>query len=373
MSAFLHSLKKAFFFWQKGSILGIDIGSSSIKVVLIEKVEEKIFLRNYGELILGPSAELSAGQATNLSSEKISGELSLLLKELKISPTRTFITIPVSASLLSVAELPAVSENEMKSMVPIEARKYIPVPLNEVSLDWWVLPEHLPVKDTPKTEGEPAIAEKVEVIIAAIHNEVVKKYESIKDNAHIPGAPAQFEIEIFSALRAIATKDMPTSLFIDMGALTTKFALVDGGVIHASHVTAVGGQDITAGLARSQGITFDAAETMKCTFGTVGDNEGRDVLAVAELLMANIMNEAIRFVEGYEMRHNRKISKVILAGGASKLLGVEKIINKTFPTAVVERGFPFSNIDAPAFLSETLKSVGPNYATALGVALKGLE
>lgn len=376
MSSFLNSLKKVLFFWQKGAILGVDVGASSIKVVLIEKTEEKIVLKNYGSIALGPGAGLPAGQATNFTPEKIAEELRNLLKSAKISPSRTFIAIPLNASLLSIVELPNVAKKELESMIPIEARRYIPVPLNEVSLDWWVLPTVHSQKlgPAPTVSAEPAPQpEKVEVIIAAIHNEVVSKYESIKRNAQISGASSQFEIEIFSTLRAVVGQDPAPTLVIDLGAATTKFALVDQGVVHASHVISTGSQEITLGLSRSQGISFSQAEEMKCRFGMVGDNEGRDVLAVAELLLTNIMNEVGRFISSYEQKHGSKVSKIILVGGGAKLIGLEKVVTKSFPHVTVEMGDPFVRLDTPAFLTKTLKEIGPDFATAVGVALKGLE
>ena len=377
MASFVDSLKKVFSFREKGAILGVDIGSSSIKVALIEKVEEKVILRNYGEMALGPSAELAVGQATNLPPEKIALALRDLLKETKISSTRTFIAIPFNASLLSVIELPDVGQKELNSMIPIEARRYIPVPITEVSLDWWVLPKrnagHSQGAAKATGDGVEKSEGKVEVIIAAIHNEVISKFESIKRDAQLPGGQSHFEIEIFSTLRAVVGRDLAPILVIDIGAGSTKLALVDEGVVRASHVISMGGQDITLGLARSQDIPFAQAEELKRRVGMVGDNEGRDVLAVAELLFSNVMSETLRFVGSYEHKHGIKVSKIILVGGGSRLQGVEKIITQSFPSVTVLHGDPFARVDAPEFLAKTLKEIGPNFATALGVALKGLE
>ena len=376
MPSFLDTLKKIFFFWKKGAILGVDIGSASIKVVLIEKIEEKIILRNYAELALGPSAGLAAGQATNLPPEKIAEVLRDLLKEAKILPSETFIAIPFSASLLSVVDLPDVSKGELDSMIPIEARRYIPVPLNEVSLDWWVLPKQKLLQPIPAEQPSGETEERqntVEVIIAAIHNDVLKKYELIKRSAQISGGPSHFEIEIFSTLRGVVDLNPTPALVIDMGAGSTKFALVEEGVVHASHIVSIGAQDISLALARSQGISFLEAEEIKCRVGLIGDNEGRDVLAVAELILSNILNEASRFIEGYEQKHQTNIGKVILVGGGARLLGVEKMIAQNFPKVAIEKGNPFNRVSTPAFLGKTLEEIGPDFATAIGVALKGLE
>lgn len=371
----LETLKKVFGTGHKGPILGIDIGSSSIKVVLIEKVEEKVVLRNYGEIALGPRAGVAVGQATNLPPEKIVQALSDLLKEAGIVAHHTLLAIPFGASLLTVVELPDVGSKELNSMIPIEARRYIPVPITEVSLDWWVLPKRKPEEspvaaisaDTSKQVG------KIEVIIAAIHNEVIKKYESIKRNAQIPGEASHFEIEIFSTLRAVVGHDLSSILVIDIGAGSTKLALVDAGVVRGSHVISTGGQDLTLALTHSRELSFEKAEELKCRVGTLGDEEGRDVLAVSELLFANIMNEAARFVENYEHKYNTKITKIILVGGGARLKGVEKIVSKKFPNLAVSIGDPFGRVETPAFLDATLKELSPNFAVAVGVALKGLE
>jgi type IV pilus assembly protein PilM len=377
MSSFIDSIKSALLFWKKGAILGVDIGTAFIKVVLIEKVDEKVILRNYGELALGPSAGMATGQSTNLPPAKIAEELRALLKEAKISPSQTFVAIPFSASLLSIVDLPDIGKKELETMIPIEARRYIPVPLNEVSLDWWVLPKHIPttkVEQTPTVaNAAPVLQTTVEVIIAAIHNEVIERYESIKRNAQISGGPSHFEIEIFSTLRAVVGRDLSPILVIDLGASSTKLALVHEGFVHASHVISMGAQDISLGLSRSQGISFAQAEEIKCRVGMIGDEDGRDVLAVAEILLVNIMNEATRFVEGYEQKHGTKIAKVILVGGGARLLGLEKVVAQSFPGAVIEKGDPFARVDTAVFLGKTLKEIGPDFATALGIALKGLE
>ena len=148
---------------------------------------------------------------------------------------------------------------------------------------------------------------------------------------------------------------------------------MDEGVVRGSHVISVGGQDITLALSRSKQYPFDKAEEIKCRVGMLGDEEGRDVVVVAELLFANIMNEAARFAENYENKYSTKIKKVILVGGGARLKGLEKIVVKNFPKTEILVGDPFSRVDTPAFLAPTLKELSPTFAVAMGIALKGLE
>lgn len=376
--ALLDPLKNIFSSAHRGPVVGVDIGESSLKVVELEKVGEKVALRNYGILPLGPRAGVAAGQATSLPPEKVALALRDLLHEAGIAPQHIVFAIPFKASLLSVVELPAVSKKELESMVPLEARRYIPVPVTEVSLDWWALPKRKreTISSAPPSlvrTGEQAPLGTTEVIIAAINNDVLKKYEMIRQDAKIASVTTHFEIEIFSTLRAVVGRDLAPIIVVDIGSGMTKLAIVEDGVVRATHIISMGGQDITLALSRSLSVSFDDAEKMKCRAGIAGDEEGRDVAAVGELILNNILNETVRFVENYERKYGAKIAKVVLVGGGAHLKGLDGIAAQKFPKVSLAIGDPFSRVDAPAFLAPTLAELSPDFAVAVGAALKGIE
>ena len=262
-------------------------------------------------------------------------------------------------------------------MIPLEARRYIPVPITEVTLDWWVLPKRKtdskpPAISLPKSISAEPLG-KVEVIIAAINNETIKKYETIKKELNISSSSSHFEIEVFSTLRAVVGQDLSPIMVADIGAGMTKFAIVEEGVVRASHVIYTGGQDITLAVAKSLKIPIVEAEKIKCRIGMEGEDEGRDIFAVGEIILASITNEAARFIENYENKYNIKISKIILVGGGANLKGLINIVLKKFPNTSVTLGDPFLRVDAPAFLAPVIKELSPNFAAALGSALKGIE
>jgi len=375
MAAFLESITGMFATSHKGRSVGIDIGASSIKVVEVESVEERAVLRNYGELVLGPRAGVAAGQATSLSPEQLAEALNDLLHEAGIVLGHTTFAIPFNASLLSVIELPDVGRKDIESMVSLEARRYIPVPLSEVSLDWWVLPKRTTggQKTAEGPEEKTLPAKKIEVILAAIHNEALNKYETIKRVAHAPTATSHMEIEIFSTLRAVAGRSLVPTLVIDVGAGSTKLILVDEGVVRGSHLISMGGQDVTIALSKSLGIPFSQAEEMKCRVKIEDDKESRDVAVVVELIIANIMNEAMRFAQNYEGKYGVKVAKVILVGGGARLKGFKEVATRNFPGVDIEVGDAFARLDTPAFLEATLKELSSKFAVAVGVALGGLE
>lgn len=374
MASFLDSITNIFSKGHKGVSVGVDIGTSSIKVVAIEKIEERAVLKNYGEVILGPRAGVALGQGTNLPPEKIAEALRDVFREMEITPRHTLLTIPASASLLSVAELPDVGTKELEGMIANEARRYIPMPMSEVTLDWWILPKtKKEQKKTPAPSDTQTPLGKIEVIIAAIHNEVLKRYETIENGAQIPTANAHFEIEIFSTLRSVVGRDLAPILVVDMGASVTKLVIIDNGAMRSSHTVSTGGQDITLSLAKSINVSVDQAEDIKCRIGMVGDEQGRDVRAVAELLLANIMTEAKRFTENFEQKYNTKLERIIFVGGGARLKGLETIVREKFPDVEFQIGNPFMRLDTPAFLETTLQEISPVFAPAIGIALKGLE
>src|SRR3990167_7081862 len=167
------------------SALGIDIGSSAIKIVQLKKKNGQAVLETYGELALGPYAGLGVGQAVVLPPDKIAQALVDLMKEKEVNITtkKCGISIPFASSLMSVIEMPEVSAKQLSVMVPLEARRYIPVPISEVMLDWSVIPKNeVRAEDTSEYTAEerpllgqeakpPSLLHKIDVLIVAIHNE----------------------------------------------------------------------------------------------------------------------------------------------------------------------------------------------------------
>src|SRR3989344_1956868 len=124
------------------SVLGVDIGASSLKVVQLRKENGKAVLETYGELALGPYGGKEVGQATNLSVEQITDTLKDLLREAKVTTKNCGVSIPSARSLLTLVSLPyRANPKEQKTIIELEARKYIPVPIAEVQLDWFIVPK----------------------------------------------------------------------------------------------------------------------------------------------------------------------------------------------------------------------------------------
>ena len=366
---------KGLFANKEESVVGIDIGSSSIKVVQIKRKKGKAVLETYGELSLGPYAGFQVGQATNLTPEKVIEALNDVLKESNITTKNCGISIPIKSSLVSTLEMPALSEKQINQMVPIEARKYIPVPISEVSLDWFIIPTESDIpdetsSDLPVSPEDPKAQKKVMVLIAAIHNDVLTRFSSIVTGAKLEAG--FFEIEMFSTVRAALDQDIAPVLVLDMGAAATKLYIVERGIVRNAHMISRGSQDITSSISSALNVPIDRAEKLKRNFGSNMTNEDKQIQELINLTLDPIFSETNSVILNYETKYNKSISKVLLAGGGAALNGFADLAKSKLSTEVL-LAMPFAKVETPAFLSEVLKKTGVGFSVAVGVALRRLQ
>jgi type IV pilus assembly protein PilM len=358
------------------SVIGIDIGSSAIKIVQLKKKNGQAILETYGELALGPYSNATIGQAVSLSGDVISQAIIDLMKEKEVNVTtsKSGVSIPFSSSLMSVIEMPQVSPKQLAVMVPLEARKYIPVPVSEVMLDWSIIPKSENRIEEEPTETLPSQTEtlakpipKVDVLVVAIHNDTIARYKDIVAKSKLDAS--FFEIEIFSTMRAVLDDTLAPVMIMDMGAASTKLYIIERGIIEASHTINRGSQDITSTISNSLGISVEKAEIMKREQGASGEDKSlKDIIV---LTLDYIFAEANHALLTFEKKYNKAVSKVILVGGGASLRGLAPLAETNFKTKV-EAGNPFSKVVAPAFLETILKETGPEFAVAVGLALRRL-
>lgn len=352
------------------SALGIDIGSSSIKIVQLQKKGDKAILETYGELSLGPYGGVSIGQSTNLPTGKIAQAMNDLLSEKEVAITTKVcgLATPFKASLLSVIEMPAVGQKELALMVPIEARKYIPVPISEVTIDWSIIPKS-EAEEVPMVKGENKI-KTVDILLVAIHNNIINQYREVVSKT---GLDAKFfEIEVFSTMRAVLEGVSGPIMIFDMGASATKLYIIERGLVHSSHTINRGSQDITANIARTLNISTEEAEVIKRSVGMGKTIDGVDLSETVTVIAENIFSEANRFLFDFQKKRNHNIKSVFLTGGGSALHGFRDLAAQNFKVEVIS-GDPFEKVETPAFLRETLKITGPEFTVAVGAALRCLQ
>jgi type IV pilus assembly protein PilM len=356
----------------ENSAIGVDIGTSSIKIVEIKRKGGKAVLETYGAIALGPYADMEAGRVTNLPVEKVSAALIEVLKQSGVNGKNVGIAIPIQSSLVFTIDLPAsISENEIATIVPTEARKYIPVPITEVSIDYFILPKREQTFEEMNNPDMPAVpVDKINVLVVATQNDAVGRYRSILSQSDLTSS--FFEIEIFSSIRANFEHELSPVLLIDFGASRTKLSIVEFGMVKGYHTIDRGGADITNSISKSLSISFPEAEKMKKDFGLYGDPAEKTLADIIKVHMDYIFSETNNVLMGYEKKNDRTINKVIFTGGGALMKGLKEVAANNFK-AQVETGRPFSKVEAPAFLDKVLLSMGPEFAVAVGLALRKLQ
>lgn len=360
----------------ENSAVGIDIGSSAIKVVEIKKKGGKVILETYGAIALGPYDTLDVGRVTNLSVSKVSEALKEVLKQSGVTTNSGAFSIPVQSSLIFTIEFPVtVKESELATIIPTEARKYIPVPITEVSVNYFILPQkESSFEEMNRTPDSSDVSQKstdkTNVLVVATQNDAIAKYHSIVLECSLTAS--FFEIEIFSSIRANFEHELSPVLLIDFGASRTKLSIVEFGMVKNYHTIDRGGADITDSISKSLSIPFSEAEKMKKDFGLFGNPAEKNLADIIKIHVDYIFSETNNVLLDYEKKYNRVISKVIFTGGGSLLKGLSEVAASNF-RAEIEVGNPFSKVNAPAFLGKVLETVGPEFAIALGLALRKLQ
>lgn len=358
--------------WTKKSrgVLGIDIGSSSIKIVQLRKEKERGILETYGELAIGPYGKMSVGQPVHLAENKMAEALKDVMKEAGATTKNAAVCIPLKSSFVTLINMPVMSETELAEAITFEARRYIPVPIREVTIDWWAIPEGF--SGASKEKGDEVFSEKkkyMQVLLVAIHKDVIEKYQSLMKTAGLN--VSAFEIEIFSAARAVIRHELSPVLIIDFGAASTKMTLVDYGIVRASHSLDRGSEDLTSALSKSLGIDFARAEEIKREIGLSERPEHQQEVSVIEPLLDFIFADAVKIITDYRKKHGRAVSHVVLSGGGSLLKGfVDFSVKRTgVETKLADS---FSRVEYPVFLQPVLKDIGPSFTNAIGLAMRQL-
>jgi len=350
--------------------LGIDIGTASIKVVQLKKEEEKFKLETYGQIsTVGYLERLNdTFQATSLKTlEVVAREmLRVALDKSETTIKSAVMSIPVFSSFVSIIEMPFMGEKELARAIQFEARRYVPIPLPEVILDWRVIEVGM-----IKNDFSPKPFKGKRILLIAVPIEVINKYLRIADDLglHV----SALELESFSVARSLMPNDKSSALILDVGARASSFTVVDKGILQMSHSLDVGGGEMTRTLATGLGIASERAEEFKMTYGFDHEAEQNQRTEVRELLnvpVSKIVDEIERMINSYSYKTGRKIEKIILNGGTSRLKGlVEHIGEKLGIKTVVAN--PWANVIYPTVLQNTLNEIGPEFSVAVGAAMRG--
>ncbi len=343
------------------SYLGIDIGTLSIKIVEFSnengrpKLENYAVLTDYG-LALRNSVQDSAEKKAKVFDGEASPMLRRLVKAGEIETKEINMSVPILSSFLTVMELPQMSESEVVSAVQFEAKKYVPVPLDSVVIDWSLI----------GTGGDG----KILILLVAIPKDLINEYTNIAREADLK--LLTIELETVSAVRALIGNDPIPAVLMDMGSRDTTISVVDDGHLRISHSIETSGEDLTRGLANSLNISWRRAEELKKENGLKIMDDNSQITSVLTPLLNIIINAAQNIIDIYFSKTKKKIEKLIIYGGASKMPGFAEYLSNRLKIDVVV-GAPFSRVAYPQKLKSVIDEIGHEFTIAVGLALKAMQ
>jgi len=343
---------------QLTKVVGIDVGSSSVKLVELEMREDIIALSTYGELQLGPYGDAGMGNIVKLPLSKRIEAIIDVMRESNVSAKNAVLSLPLSESFVTVMSLATKPGEDISPRVNVEARKYIPVPISDVALEWAEIEQ-----DKPKE----ALAR--EILIAAIQNDALSDMKVILDAINMTSRPS--EIELFSTLRAV-TKESDSSLaIIDVGASMTKLYIAESGSLRRIHRVQGGGASATLALSKELQLSFEDAENLKRNY-VPNSEHGPLIKKIMSSAFERSFQEFKRVISQYEMRSGKPVARIALTGGSALFPDLRPFASYAFDTEV-ETTNPFAKVAYPAFMEDTLKEISPIFTVALGAALRSFE
>ncbi len=297
----------------EGAVIGVDVGASSIKIVQLHEQKGTPVLDTYGELQLGPYDTVDIGRTVRLRPDRLIEAFVDIIREAGANAPRVALAVSYSSTFTTVLTLNTEDPEKAQNMLMVEARKYIPVPLSDVTIDW------VPFATTPEKKN-------MRGLLVAIHNEALTRYDAMLKGASLPAISR--EIELFSTLRTVLSPKDVTACIIDIGAGSTKVYLVLNSVIRKSHSLQMSGALLTDAIAKALGIEFREGEELKRRLG-LGSIEQYPEL---EKVLTDALNRGFReihtVIHRFEEESETHIPKVILTGGGALLKGLAVLLNQ---------------------------------------------
>jgi type IV pilus assembly protein PilM len=342
--------------------LGVDIGTSNIKIVQLRPQNDKFVLETYG--LVNVAYQLS-NKESGKAIEHTAEVLKKLIAQSQVTTNKIVASLPNSVVFTSVIEIPKIPDDEMRSAIESEAKKYVPLPLEEVALSWIPIQEK---KNKINLDTNLGSVNKPEnnnnkILLTAVPTIVVDNYLKVFSLAGLDAMA--LEIEALAMIRSLIGEDLDTLLVIDIGAKNTSINLVDNAYLKLSKNLGVGGDTITTSIAQSLNVSFVRAEQFKKDFGL--STQGQQLPQVMRPVLDIIKNEAAQLISLYESRGDR-IDKVLLSGAGSKIPSLSKYFSSLGKPVIMAN--PWARVLYPDKLRPIIEPLGLNLAVAAGLAMR---
>lgn len=343
----------------ENEFLGIEIGTTSIKIVELKIKKERIELSNYGILEKYGHLERINDALQTMSFKLLEESTALLLKELinkmRVKTKNTFIALPSFSGFSVLVELPLMTDKELAQAVKFQAKQYIPMTFEDLTLDWQI---------------EKRTEDKIYVLLVAIPTDTIKRYIKIAEltKLNLKG----LELENVALAHLFSKKEKAPFVLVDIGGRATSISVIDNGILVMSRNIETAGGDITQVIASALGISPFRAEEIKRAYGLNIQSQGEmKVVNLIIPLLDVIKREVEKSMMNYYLKTKRKVEKVILTGGGANLKGLDEFLSKQL-LLPVSKGNPFEMglISYNPKLAPVITEIGTILTTACAVTLK---
>lgn len=366
------------FFGTPNAFLGLDIGTSSLKIVELVNRHRRLEVATYAQantpnLLLHPANEDTAIR-------KVGSIISRMMDKARASTDNVVVALPSSIVFSTVITLPALSDEEMDRAVHFEAKEIIPAALEDMVLGWSrivssphmdtdaEIPETAAAEAAQALAGSDSAAKTVPVFVTAAPKDIVNRYIRLLDELDLQ--LLALEVETFPLARSLL-QTRETALIADIGDQTTTFHIIDQGTSRVSHTIELGGHSVNQAIADSLHIPVSEAENQKVTHGLSTAAPPELATAITRGLTP-IMTEARNISDRYHQSYQREVKKSVLIGGSASLKDLAPAWSRALghPASV---GNPWKGLAYPVQLENRLKTLGSTYAVAVGLALRGFK
>ena len=349
--------------WKRASksLVGVDIGSSSVKAVELQGKNGNFELVSLGYEGLQPDSIVD-GQIMELNS--VSNAINNIFTEHKIKTTRVAAGVNGHSVIVKNIVLPQMTNEELQESFAWHAEEHIPFDISEVNLDYHV------------TGGS---ADAIHVLLAACKHD---KIANLKQAIQLAGKqPAVIDVDAFALQNCYELNYEPQPdqivALLNIGASTTNINILSGIRSVFTRDATFGGNQYTSLLQKELGLTFDQAEGVKRGMPLPEGSEQREIALVLETvsdILALEIQKKIDFYRATVEDGETAVQKILISGGGSKLKGLVEFLSKRFEIPV-EMFDPFRKIkiDSRGFDPEYMSEIVPEMAIAVGLALRGVD
>ena len=352
---------------KKNQVIGLDIGSQSIKLVEIDHGKKGRVLKNFGIIGLPPDA-IVEGSIKEM--EIVASAIKTLYRNLKVKNKNVATSISGYSVIVKKIEMSDRDESELENSIQSEAEQYIPFDINDVNLDYDILRTGA---ETTEKENK-NIAGKMEVMLVAAKKDVVDDYVSLLQLSGLN--PAILDVDAFAlqnAFEASATEAEGCYALINVGAEELGINAIKNGVSIFSRDSSYGGNQITEAIMSRFDLEFAEAEKIKLG-GEKLENEKSALEEIFTSIISEWVQEIKRALDFLATSYpDENIQKIMLSGGSSRIPGFKKYLELETNLPVEEMN-PFANllINEKAFDSKYLSYMASQAGVAVGLALRSI-